>query len=246
MSESGSPFIYQNLQVRALARLRLQGLREERAQQRKADTQEAREERARVREATKNTVTWLQGYTKTFNPQWFEDGRDSPHEPFPDWGFFAPTLEIMEREPIVAIEKSRSMMVSWLTVGYFTMQAMMHPERQIVFQTMKEADAYVLLDYAKTLYDSQPDWLKQHFPLRKALSAQSKGELLFDHGGKVFAVAGGRDKVRSKHPWGYFSDEAGFQPEGMQCLDEALGAKCKKVVLVSTAAPGWYSEWRKA
>jgi hypothetical protein len=229
-----------------MARRELQTREEERARARQVESEISQEvDQKRIREAMQSTAYWMRHHTKTFNPHWVEEGRPAPHEPFPeDWTFFERVTEMMEREPISAIEKSRDMMASWAVVAYFTRQAQLFPMREIVFQSIGDKEAEQLIDYAKCLYDTQPDWLKAACPLVAPTDRQAKDVFAWKNGSVIWSVPSGKDKIRSYHPWGYFSDESAFQPEGLQCIDAALGTGCKKLVLASTANIGWFMDWR--
>jgi len=133
-------------------------------------------------------------------------------------------------------------MVTWAIVGYFVLQAMKVPAREIMFQTMKEEKVKENIMYAKVLYKRQPDWLKEAFPLAKPMERMSELELSFANGSVIWGIAGGAGQIRLFHPWGYFNDETAFQVEAGLCYEEALSA-FQKVVLNSTAWPGWYFDW---
>lgn len=198
----------------------------------------------RVRAATSSTWTWLTRYTKTYNPHWKEQKLSSPHLPFPQWPHLETVLEFIEEDDDLPklIEKSRTMMVTWVIVGYFTLQAMVVPEREIVVQTMTSEKGEQPIDYAKHLYASQPQWLRDAFPLSKPIDKQPANEFRFANGSTIFGIPAGAGKIRSYHPWGFFSDETAFQDDAGAAYDEALSA-CKKIVLNSTAAPGWYFDF---
>lgn len=240
---------YRELRKAALAAMVLENEQEERDRARGIESQVSDEERQaeakRVREATGTTLHWLQNYTKTFNNHWKEQGLESPYMPFPDWPFFAPLLEWLEDDEDPdprLIEKSRTMMVTWAIMGYLTLQAMLVPEREIIVQTMTEDKGELPIDYAKCLYLSQPDWLRKAFPVPKPIDKQPMDELRFSNGSVIFGIPAGAGKIRSYHPWGYFSDETAFQAEAGAAYDEALSA-AKKVILNSTAAASWYFDF---
>lgn len=232
----------------ARAALLLEQHQEELDRARRTDNQisdeEKRRQAERVRDATCDTYTWLTNHTKTYNPHWKEQKRSGPHEPFPDWPFFPTLFEYLEEDDDLPklIEKSRTMMVTWGIVGYFTLQAQTVPEREIVFQTMTSEKGEQPIEYAKHLYVSQPKFLRDAFPLEKPMEKQSANELRFANGSVIFGIPAGGDKIRSYHPWGYFSDETAFQDEAGPAYDHALSA-CRKIVLNSTAAPGWYFDF---
>jgi len=78
------------------------------------------QDNARLQEMMTDPLLWLQKYTRTRDSHWREAGADSPYRPFPDKPYFRPIVEIFQKEPVLFIEKSRDMMVSWLGVGLFT------------------------------------------------------------------------------------------------------------------------------
>ena len=174
-----------------------------------------------------------------------EEGRPSPYEPFPQHDYFQELFVIMDLERILFIEKSRDMMASWTCVAYFTLHAMKVPERGVIFQTQKLDKAIDLVNYAKCLYRRQPDWLRDAFPLAKPLNQQPANLLEFDGGGYVLGIPGGANQLRGHHPWGYYNDETSFQPEAGECYNEALAAAKGKIILCSTAGPGWYADVRR-
>ena len=150
-------------------------------------------------------------------------------------------MDGLKREPHVFIEKSRNMLLSWLCVGYFTHAAMTTPGIDVLFQSQKEEKAFELVDYAKTLYDRQLPELQEAFPLTKHLKNTADRELVFANGSRIIGIPGGADQIRSYHPWGLFMDEAAFMPEAGDSYNNALPV-CKKIVVVSSAGPGWFAD----
>jgi len=199
----------------------------------------------RVEEATRDAFLWVTQYTQTYNPHWIEEGRSSPYEPFPALPHFAAIFHLIDRERITWWEKSRDMMMSWTCVAYLTLKAMTVPEREVLFQTQKEEKAKQLVKYAKHLYRQQPQWLKDAFPLSKDLDLQSDLELNVRNGSRISGIPGGADQIRSYHPWGYLLDEASFVVEAGESYNEALAAVKGKIILNSSAGPGWFADARR-
>jgi hypothetical protein len=202
---------------------------------------------ARVREATSDTYRWATEYTKTYNEHWQEEGRESPYEPFPGPDVYPHlpfVFALIELHRINLFEKSRDMMLSWACVAYLTLQAMTVPQRGVIFQTQKANKAEQLVRYAKCLYEQQPAWLREAFPLSKPLRQQPELELHFAHGGSVIGIPGGGDQIRSYHPWGYLLDETSFVVDAGECYNQALAAVKGKIILNSSAGPGWYADFR--
>jgi hypothetical protein len=199
----------------------------------------------RVQEATRDPFTWVTQYAKTWNEHWIEEGRPDPYEHFPPYEYFQDIFELIDGERVIWLEKSRDMMLSWACVAYLTRQAMTTPFRGVLFQTQKEDKVIQLVEYAKTLYKTQPDWLQKAFPLKKPIDKQAELELQFANGSYIAGIPGGADQIRSFHPWGYLNDESSFQPEAGNCFNEALSVVKGKIIFNSSAAPGWYADARR-
>jgi hypothetical protein len=217
----------------------------EKLEQTTTEQEQRSRDKARALEATSNPWDWCTKHTKTYNEHWVEEGRPSPYEPFPPYEYFRDLWDIFDLERITFIEKSRDMMASWTCVAYFTLHAMREAERGVIFQTQKLEKAIDLVNYAKCLYRNQADYLKDAFPLAKPLESQPRDCLEFASGGYVLGIPGGADQLRGHHPWGYFNDETSFQPEAGECYNEALSAVKGKIILCSTAGPGWYADVRR-
>jgi hypothetical protein len=196
----------------------------------------------RVQQAVADPLYWLQNFTKTKDPHWREAGADSAYRPFPDKPYFRPICEAFQRESVLFIEKSRDLMVSWICVGLFTHVCMTVEGIEVVMQTLKEDKAFELVDYAKTLYGEQPDFLRLAYPLTKPLARQSNGCLEFANGSRLWGMPGGQDQIRSYHPWGFLGDEVAFQPEAGECYDHAIPV-CQKIVEISSAGLGWFNDF---
>ncbi len=205
---------------------------------------QAEELQKRLLEATCDPFTWVTQYAKTYNEHWFEEGRPEPYEHFPSYDYFAYLFALIDAERVTWIEKSRDLMLSWACVAYLTLQAMKTPFRGVLFQTQKEDKVIQLVKYAKCLYRTQPKWLQEAFPLKKAIDKQPELELQFANGSYVAGIPGGADQIRSYHPWGYLLDEASFVVEAGECYNEALAVVKGKIIFNSSAGPGWYADAR--
>ena len=118
------------------------------------------------------------------------------------------------------------------------------PFRGVLVQTQKEDKVIQLIEYAKCLYRTQPDWLREAFPLAKPLDKQADLALQFANGSYLAGIPGGADQIRSYHPWAYLNDESSFQAEAGDCFHEALAVVKGKIIFNSSAAPGWYADVR--
>ena len=193
-----------------------------------------------ISRAVSDPLLWLQQFTRTKDSHWREAGAATPYRGFPQKPYFRPLVEGFRNEPVMFVEKSRDLMLSWLFVGLFTHAAMTNKGIEILFQSQKEDKAFELVDYARTLYELQDEPFKDEFPLKKG-KRQSAGILEFENGSRIIGIPGGGDQVRSYHPWGLLQDEAAFMPEAGKAYDHAVPV-CQKIVVLSTAGPGWFAE----
>ena len=171
-------------------------------------------------EMVSDPLVWLQNYTQTKDSHWREAGAKSPYRPFPKKAYFRPIVEHFQKEPVLFIERSRDMMVSWLCVGLFTHAAMTTEGIEVLFQSQKEEKAFELVEYAKILYERQHPAIQKAYPLKR--KHQAAGILEFAHGSRIIGIPGGGDQIRSYHPWGLFQDEAAFMPEAGESYDHAV------------------------
>ena len=199
----------------------------------------------RVKRAVADPYTWATQHTKTYNEHWVEEGRPSAYEPFPQHQYLAYVFAGIDLNRIIWFEKSRDMMLSWACVAYLTLHAMKVPRRGVILQTQNSEKVKQLVKYAKTLYENQPSWLKDAFPLSKPMRLQPELSLEFAHGGKIVGIPGGANQIRSYHPWGYLLDEASFVPDAGECYAAALSVAKGKIILNSSAGPGWYADARR-
>lgn len=188
-----------------------------------------------------DALYWAQNHTRTQDKHWKESGAASPFRPFPDKPYFREIQEFWNDNPILWIEKSRDLMCSWMIVMLYTHQCQIRPNTQALFQSQKELKAYDLVEYARTLYREQDEWLRKKFPLIKPMDQQSTGTLKWANGSEIIGIPEGGDQVRSHHPWGLFMDEAAFQPAAGEAYNVALPV-CEKITVISTAGPGWFAQ----
>jgi len=201
-------------------------------------------QRERVADMVRDPLMWLQQHTQTKDSHWREAGASSPYRPFPNKPYFRPIADAFQREPVLFVEKSRDLMLSWLCVGLFTHAVMTTDGIEVLFQSQKESKAFELVAYAKTLYERQKPEIQAAYPLTGKLTSQPDGMLEFANGSRIIGIPGGADQIRSFHPWGLFQDEAAFMPEAGKAYDHAVPV-CQKIVVVSSAGPGWFADFVK-
>ena len=124
------------------------------------------------------------------------------------------------REPLLLIEKSRQMMVTWLMVACHLWDAQFHEGRRIFFQSKKEVDANHLIDRAKIIYNNYPEPYKaiihERYPAR---TPQSYLKLEFYKNQSILqGTAQGADVLRQYTASRIFSDEMAFQDKAEEAF----------------------------
>lgn len=183
---------------------------------------------------SKDCLHWLQHWTATEDDHWLEKGTH-PEAPFPDKPYFAPILEAFQQDSVVFVPKSREMMTSWLACGFIAWMVRWHPQLTWVLQTVKEKKAAKLVNYCRILLANQPAWMRAG----NVVVSDNTMELTVAQGGSILGIPGGADQIRMHHPYGYLMDEAAHLPESEACYNVAKPV-VKKLIAISTAAPGWF------
>lgn len=206
-------------------------------------TREALQQELQYRLMDRNCLYWLQNLTMTENPHWKAEGRNFL-APFPQYPFFPFLFSVFldPNEKSVLIKKSRDMMLSWAAMGFAVWYAEKTQGVQIVVQSQKEEKAIDLIEYARVLYRNQPDWLKERHPLAMEIRMQPRNAIKWANGSEIIGIPEGADQIRSHHPAMMIGDEVAFQPDAGAAYDTAQPA-CTKILEISSAGPGWYSEF---
>lgn len=133
------------------------------------------------------------------------------------------------------LSKSRQLMATWLMVILHTHACIFRKHINVVFQTKKEDDADAeMIQRAKFVWDNLPSWMKKRCPAK-----YSYCKMIFPRtNSKETGIPAGGDKIRSRNPNYYLSDEFAFQNEAEESYTAAL-ACCHRITLVSSANPGF-------
>lgn len=174
--------------------------------------------------------------TKTVDEQ---DTTGNSVKRFPDYPYFHAVYKEFERERILFVEKSRTLMMTWLFSGIFLHKAMTRPGTQVVTISKDEDKALVPIKYQRWLWENQDEEFKKMWPLRRRLELQSIYELELANNSESISLPG-KDpgKIRSKHPTYVMLDEACEMERFGESFDVALAAKPLKIVALSSAQPG--------
>jgi hypothetical protein len=167
-----------------------------------------------------------------------DEADDGKIKRFPDKGYLKYICEVFDRETILAIPKTRRMMLSWIMLALHLHEALFKPNSAIFVQSKKEDDSDFLIGDRRLMfmYNNLPkeyDWP----------SADTKYcNIDFGNGSFVKGIAQGADQLRQYTASRVMVDEAAFQEK----FEEAWGALKPtiqgggKVVLISSAGPGFF------
>jgi hypothetical protein len=162
-----------------------------------------------------------------------------------DAGLEIPFLKHIYETGIIFIEKSRHVMVTWITCGYLLWRARRDSHQLIMVQSKEEESA------AKLVYEKEPGMGRMSFleiglPEHLIMCEQPKNakycHMYFPNGSEIWAIAEGGHKIRSHNPSVIFSDEACFQPEFGNAYAASLPAITHggQLIVVSSAHPGTF------
>lgn len=162
---------------------------------------------------------------------------------FPMYDYMIPIIEAWQTEKLMAVEKSRDMMATWLVVTMYTWDSIFHKGRQNIFQSENATKTRDLVDRAFTLYTNQPEWLKKVHPATMAEGGNRAGIVKVPSlQSEIIGFPAGADKIRQYHPSGVFSDEAAFNPnasESFAAIKPAISGG-GRYTAISSANPGWF------
>lgn len=147
---------------------------------------------------------------------------------------------MLNNEPIVFIEKSRTMMASWLVAAWAAHRAFTCPATCVVFQSEDEDRAVHDIQYCKILWEQSMPELRDHWKLNKDLTKQPYNAFYLGNDSKMIGIPGNPDKMRSEHPSIVIFDEAAHIVEGERSYNVAAATRCPHLVALSSAHPGWF------
>lgn len=154
-------------------------------------------------------------------------------------------LSCLWNSGILAVEKSRQMMVTWLVCAYLLWRSKYLPHQLILVQSKREDDAANLV-FNKEPFVARISFMESHLPshLRSIQFPHggAYGHLYYPNGSHNWAIPEGADIIRSNSPSVWFCDESAFQPEFGGAYTAAVPAVKGggQAVMVSSAEPGEY------
>jgi hypothetical protein len=167
----------------------------------------------------------------------------SPTRPFTIMPYMPAIIQQWLREPLVAIEKSRDMMATWLIVTCYTWDTLFHHGKQNIFQSEDASKTRELVSRANFIAKNQPPFLRDVHKTTWSSGSNRAGELKVPSlNSEILGFPQGPDQIRQYHPSGIFTDETAFQ---IQAVDSFAAIKPAiqnggRYTGVSSANPGWF------
>lgn len=158
---------------------------------------------------------------------------------WPDKAYLKDLFAVLQAEQMIAIPKSRRMMVTWAVAAYAVHQARFFPGHAVFIQSETESkSAYVVDQRCRYIEENiQPEPYRRTF--RSVRTQQGLvGVMTYEQTGSyIKAVAQGGDVLRSYTPSILILDEADFQPEAHAAVVAAIpfAEKNAKIILVSSS-----------
>lgn len=204
----------------------------------KVQQMESLRDEARARKAVQDPWYWLTECTKTQDEQDLEN----PYKPFPKKEYLFHTLQAMQQEPVLFIEKSRTMMISWTAAAFSAHVGFTRPSVGVIFQSQDEARAVHDVDYVKVLWEQSEPALKAKWPLKKPMEKQAYDSLELANGSWFLGIPGNPGKIRSEHPTIVILDEAAHIERGEESYNVAVATRCLHMIALTSANPGWFRD----
>lgn len=201
------------------------------------DCRESRDLQARERMAcSRSPWYWLVNYVVTEDARWVGKGLGTAYQLFPPLAYLQSVTDTLWRYPLMAIPKSRQMVITWLVSAYMLGDALFTGGRLYMIQSKKEEDAAAVLARQMGTYER----LRGMAPwMAPGLVIQNDTHVRFTNGSELRACPQGAHHVQSYTPAWLFLDEIQLQDEAEAAYHQALPA-CEHITLVGSAETSWF------
>jgi phage FluMu gp28-like protein len=160
---------------------------------------------------------------------------------FPDTPYLKHICEVWRKSKMIAVPKSRRMLLTWLMLALHLHMALFQPGSAVFVQSKKAEDSDYLIGDKRMLfiYNSLPAWTRS-FGLPRAKKKEFLLSLSNDS--SVKAVSQGADQLRQYTASAVLCDEialweqAGATWRALRPIAQGGG----KITLVSSASPGFF------
>lgn len=172
------------------------------------------------------------------------DEHDSSGNPFkliPKAEYIRDVCDLFQTENLLAIEKSRQMMISWVCMGLALWYTMFNPGKRTFIMSKKEKDADAMLDRIKIMYERLPEEFHKAYPADKPFTYL---QLKFGKQSSIIqGVPQGPDQLRQYTSSLVIMDEAAFQEQAENAfiaLKPSLVGGGKLVVISTPNGQNWF------
>lgn len=144
--------------------------------------------------------------------------------PWPkDYLYLKEVTQVLLNEPLVAIPKSRRMMVSWLLSAFYVWDARFHANGALFYMSETEQKAAFATD-KRCLFIEQNlrDPVFRKTPNTSRTKTGLVGHITYDNESYIWALASGGDVLRQYTATRIFLDESEFQDEAAETVRAAL------------------------
>ena len=162
---------------------------------------------------------------------------------FPDKEYLRIVCEVWQRENLLAIPKSRRMLLTWVMLALHLWAALFRPRSAIFIQSKKEGDSAYLIGPERLLFMYRH--LPEGYKWPKITTIKGAPPLIrFDNGSQIFGIGQGPDQLRQYTASYIMADECAFWEQARQTYG-ALKPTLQgggKIVLISSANAGFFAE----
>ena len=162
---------------------------------------------------------------------------------FPDKEYLKHVCTVWLRENLLAVPKSRRMLLTWVMLALHLWAALFRPRSAIFIQSKKEGDSAYLIGPERLLFIYRH--LPEGYNWPKILSVKGAPPLIrFNNGSQVFGVGQGPDQLRQYTASYLMADECAFWEQARSTF-AALKPTMQgggKIVLISSANAGFFQE----
>ena len=167
-----------------------------------------------------------------------DEADDGKVKQFPDKEYLRHVCEVWQREPLLAIPKTRRMMLTWVMLALHLWAAMFRPNSAVFVQSKKAEDSDFLLA------DKRMMFIYNHLPAGYPwpVASYKQQNIDFDNGSYVKAIGQGADQLRQYTASYAMLDEFAFweQAEDTWGALKPIIQGGGKVTLISSAGPGFF------
>ena len=122
-------------------------------------------------------------------------------------------------EPLLLLEKSRQMLVTWIGMAYCLWTAMFHDGKRVFVQSKKEGDANNLVDRCKFIYNHLPKYMTNAY----LVNPPAYCKLEFGrHNSIIQGIPQGPEQLRQYTVSLQWADEVAFQEKSEEAYIAAL------------------------